>query len=105
MDAETIQNRKEIVKGWLSRTLLNAGSNGIPVAQIAEAMGVSEASVYKYASTSEENLIHLHNLLPLIQETQDFFILEELARTFGFALISISDPLVMLKTLVKALEE
>lgn len=104
MDPETIQTRKDLVKGWLSRTLLQAGANGVSVAQIAEAMGVSEAILYKYASANEENLIHLHNLLPLLEATGDFLILHELARLFGFALVPVGEPVGMLRELLKAVE-
>jgi hypothetical protein len=106
MGAEVIQNRREVVKQWLSSTLLRAGSNGIPVAQIAEAMGVSDASLYKYASINEEaNQIHLHNLLPLLQETGDFFILQQIAELFGYALVPLAAPLPMVKAISAALEK
>ena len=92
MTPEVIQNRRELVKGWLSRTLLNAGSTGITVNQIAEAMGLSESSLYKYANTGEESQnIHLHNLIPLLTATGDFLILRELVNIFGFQLVP-KDP-------------
>jgi hypothetical protein len=106
MKPEVIQNRRELVKGWLSRTLLNAGSTGITVNQIADAMGLSESSLYKKANIGEESQnLHLNDLIPLLDETGDFFILEELARLFGFALVPLGDPVEMLKVLVKAMEE
>ena len=104
-NADAIQNRREMVKSWLSSTLLRAGSEGITVAQIAEAMGLSESSLYKYANTGEESQnIHLHNLLPLLQETGDFFILQELARMFGFVLVPVGEPVRMLRVLLGAME-
>jgi hypothetical protein len=103
--ADVIQNRRELVKGWLSRTLLNAGSTGITVSRIADAMGLSESSLYKKANTGEESQnLHLADLIPLLSETRDFFILHELARVFGFALIPLGEPVEMLRELLKAME-
>ena len=105
MTPEVIQNRRELVKGWLSRTLLNAGSTGITVNQIADAMGLSESSLYKYANVGEESQnIHLHNLIPLLATTGDFSVLHELVKIFGFALVPLGDPVEMVKELLKAME-
>ena len=105
MTPDVIQNRRELVKGWLSRTLLNAGSTGITVNRIADAMGLSESSLYKKANTGEESQnLHLADLIPLLSETADFFILEELARLFGFALVPLGEPVEMLRVLVRAME-
>ena len=104
MTPDLIQNRRELVKGWLSRTLLNAGSTGITVNRIADAMGLSEASVYKQASPVEENQLQAHNLIPLLDETGDFFILEELCRMFGGVFVPLGEPVEMLQVLVRALE-
>ena len=43
-------------------------------------------------------------MIPLLSETGDFFILEELARLFGFALVPLGEPVEMLRVLVRAME-
>jgi hypothetical protein len=81
------------------------GANGVSVARVAAAIGCSEDSVYKWASTNESNQFHLHNLIPLFAETGDFFILRELAGMFGFALTPMGNgPAAMLRAVLEALD-
>lgn len=102
---EVVQTRKDLVKQWVSQTLLRAGSNGISVSKVAEAMGVSESLVYKLASPAEEaNQIHVHNLIPFLATTGDYLILHELVKIFGFALVPMGEPVEMVRSLLKALE-
>lgn len=103
--AEVIKGRRELVKGWLSRTLLEAGEQGVKVEEISELMGKSASLLYKAANIKEtEQNLQAHDLIPVMERTGNFFILEELARLFGFALVPLGEPVEMLRVLVKALE-
>lgn len=103
--AEVIKGRREIVKGWLSRTLLEAGAQGVKVEEIADLMGKSASLLYKAANANEtDQNLQAHDLIPVMERTGNFFILHELAALFNFALVPLGEPVEMLKVLVRALE-
>ena len=77
-----VLEKTEITKSWLQQTLLRSK---ISVAALAETMGFrSDSSLYKAANPNEPNhRIHLDNLPLLINETGDFFILDQIEALFN----------------------
>lgn len=79
---EFIQEKVELTKSWLQKTLLKSK---ISVAALADSMGFrSDSSLYKAANPNEINhRLHLDNLPILIHETGDFFILDQIESLFN----------------------